>query len=526
VLKKLSNTKELPNWTKYTNFLVLTFISTISIFYFYISAQNEIVGLVADDAVYLLMADYFSPYYSSLSQTAAFIMETSQFPPLYSISLAIFGASSENILLAHVLTTSYFFGAVIIYSFWLRIDKVNQLTSHCLSLILICAPVSFLMNIDLWSEHLYLLLTMCALFYVEKSHINNKYWLVASLLIGLMPLVRLVGVTFVIAYFVYLYLHKIKYRNRYFAISIIPFIIWKFVSIIFYSSDIYGNTLIGFYQYDFWLHTKHLFLSQLPDLWVGWHECFDIRKNLFSGVVAACVLVLSLSAWFSRLLNKRIDSLYLLFYLILILIWPDPNHNMRFTFVVFPILLYYSYLSLSFILKYDVMQNLRAIINYAVFFIISATFLPTDLYAINRSFAKMPAELESYRSTRYLLSAKYNVKTENTIKILIKTTQSYIEASQYVPEDQCVYTAHQENFMYYARRLAFTFPFPDEVKNNDIFQYLDKCKYIHVLYTTGHPDLPGGYPINRLDNKFDYLMSTQMSEDTNSQVVGSLLKLY
>jgi Dolichyl-phosphate-mannose-protein mannosyltransferase len=505
---------------------VLIFISAISIFYFYLSSQNSIVGLVADDAMYLLMADYFSPYYSSLSQSAAFIMKTSQFPPLYPLLLSVLGASSENIFLAHIITTCCFVGAVVVYTFWICEEQVNKTTGLCLALVFICSPAALLMNIDLWSEHLYLFLTMCALLFVEKANTNNKHWLIASLFIGLMPLTRLVGVIFVVAYFVYLHLHKIKYRNRYIAISIFPFIIWKLVSMIFYSSDIYGETLITFYQYDYWLHTKHLFLSQLPDLWAGWHECFDIRKNLFSGIVAGCVLTMSLVTWFSRLINKRIDSLYLLFYLILILIWPDPNHNMRFIFVVFPILLYYSYLSLSLVLKYHAMQNLRVIINHAGIFIILATFLPTDLYAVNRSFAQLPTELESHRSTKYLLTAKYNEKAETTIIILKHTISSYVEAGKHVPEGQCVYTSHQENFMFHARRLAFALPSPKEVMNNNIFEHLDKCNYIHVLYSTSHPDYPGGYPISMLENNFDYLMSTNVSDDVNSQVVSSLLQLY
>ncbi len=55
---------------------------------------------IADDAKYLLMTDFFSPYYSLLSKSAAFIMQSTQFPPLYPFLLAILGASSENLLLA------------------------------------------------------------------------------------------------------------------------------------------------------------------------------------------------------------------------------------------------------------------------------------------------------------------------------------------------------------------------------------------------------------------------------------------
>ena len=135
--------------------LVAILIILVSCFYFYISSHNEIVGMVADDAIYLLMADYFSPYYSSLSKSAAFVMQTSQFPPLYPLLLSIFGVSSEKVFWAHIITTCCLISASFIYYYWLKQEKLNKSACLCLVLIFVCSPATFLMNIDLWSEHLY-----------------------------------------------------------------------------------------------------------------------------------------------------------------------------------------------------------------------------------------------------------------------------------------------------------------------------------------------------------------------------------
>ncbi len=159
-------------------------------------------------------------------------------------------------------------------------------------------------------------------------------------------------------------------------------------------------------------------------------------------------------------------------------------------------------------------------------FIVLLTFLPTDLYAINRLFAQVHSELKSYRYFNYWFSATNHSDAVNTVKILNKMIYSYTEVSQYIPEDKCVYTIHQEQFMYYARRLAFPLPLPEEVMGNKIAQHLGECEYIHVLHTNSHQSYPGGYPINRLENNFNYLMLTRMSEDMDSPVVGALLQLH
>lgn len=507
-------------------YLVGILIAFISMFYFYLSSQNSIVGLVADDAVYLLMTDYFSPYYSSLSQTASYVMHISQFPPLYPYLLAVLGSGSGELMMAHIITTSCFFGGVMFYALWLDVNNISRAAILCLSLLFIFLPASLLMNIDLWSEHLYLLLTMSALFFVYKAEKNKRYWLIAVILVGLIPLVRIVGFTFLLAFFVSLYVNKINFRYKFIAISIIPFLIWKILFINADFSEHYGNTLMELYQNDLGVVIKHLFTTQLLNLWSGWHECFDLHKNLWSGIFCAFILLMALIQWFIRAINKSIDSYYVFFYLIAIWLWPAPDHDLRFLFVVMPILLFYSYLSLIYILNYDVVKNLRSIISLASIFLVLAICLPTNLYAINRLFLKIPADLEAYKYTRYWLTQKTTIDALNSIQIMDKLTQSYVESSQYIPEDDCVYSVHYEKFMFDARRLAFPLPFKEEIANqHEITPYFNKCKYIHINNTNSQPYFPGGYPIDFLQDNFRYLMFTRMTNDINSPVVGTLIQL-
>lgn len=513
-------------WDKVSFVIVITMLVVIGMFYAYSAGQNSIVGFIADDAKYLLMTDFFSPYYSSLSHSAAFIMQSTQFPPLYPSLLAIFGASSEKLLLAHLLTTSFFLGALVVFVLWTYKDGVNKLTSVCLALIIICSPASLFMNLDLWSEHLYLLFTVSALYLIGKARNNNKYWLIASLLISLIPLVRVTGITFVFAFLVYLCINKIPHRFRYIMISVFPFIVWKIFARSNSSSGVYENILNNFYKNDILYVVENLFLGQLPNLWIGWHECFDIQRHFWSGGVSACVLVLALITWAIRIKNKRLDSLYVLFYLTLMWLWPSIDSDMRYIFVVMPILVYYSCLSLYLILKLHVKDNYKKLIPYASIILVLVTFLPTDLYAINRFFAHVTPELKLYRSTKWWLTQTSNPEIDNSVLIFNKVTQSFIEAKQHIPEGECAYSVHYEEFMFHSRRLAFPLPLPGRVEEDDFVTEIGRCEYIHINNTNSHPYVPAAYPIDLLEGKFDYLMVTRMSDDVESPIVGALIKMH
>ncbi len=517
---------KIQGWDKISFFIVISMLCAIGIFYFYSAGQNTIVGFIADDAKYLLMTDFFSPYYSLLSKSAAFIMQSTQFPPLYPFLLAILGASSENLLLAHILTTSFFLGALVIFVIWIYEDGVNKLTGACLSLIIICSPASLFMNLDLWSEHLFLLFTMCALYLIEKARKNYKYWLVALLFISSLPLIRVTGVAFLLAFFVYLYINKIPHRFIYMAISAIPIIVWKIFTTSNSPRGVYENILSNFYEGDIRPIVEELFLGQLPNLWIGWHQCFDIQRNLESGLVAACVLALASVTWALRLKNKRLDSLYVMFYLILMWLWPSIDSDLRYIFVVMPILVYYSCLSLFLILETYTKESFKKLVCYASIIFVLITFLPTDLYALNKFFTQVSPELKRYRSTKYWLTQPSSFEMDNSVLILNKVTQSYKEAKQYIPEGECAYSVHYEEFMFHSRRLAFPLPLPGRVEKDNFVKEIGRCEYIHINNTNSHPYVPVAYPIELLGGNFDYLMLTRMTDAAESPIVGALVKMH
>src|SRR5678815_4616641 len=82
--------------------------------------NHESAGFLSDDAVYLLMADGFSPFRPAEPGLTAYVMREALFPPLYPLLLAVLGAGSGTLVWAHVITTTTLVLALGIYGLWIK----------------------------------------------------------------------------------------------------------------------------------------------------------------------------------------------------------------------------------------------------------------------------------------------------------------------------------------------------------------------------------------------------------------------
>ena len=81
--------------------------------------HEQPVGVVADDAIYLLMADRLSPFAAGTSDSA-FIDRYTHFPPLYPLVLAALGGGSEAILPARLVSAGCLMLGLLATWAWLR----------------------------------------------------------------------------------------------------------------------------------------------------------------------------------------------------------------------------------------------------------------------------------------------------------------------------------------------------------------------------------------------------------------------
>lgn len=127
------------------------------------SWQGEIVGLVANDAAYILLADYFSPYSSATRSVAAFVAQHGVFPPLYPLTLALAGVGADSVWWAHVMTKMMVLAAMYAAARLFRHPQSNPGVAFVYAAMLFLMPSSLLQHLELLSEPLYLALTLGAL---------------------------------------------------------------------------------------------------------------------------------------------------------------------------------------------------------------------------------------------------------------------------------------------------------------------------------------------------------------------------
>ena len=105
-------------WANGTIIVALIFL-VLSAGLYAFSWNSGSVGFLSDDAVYLLMADGFSPFRSAEPGLIAYVMRQTLFPPLYPLLLAVLGAGSGSLLWAHLITTTTLVLALGFYGLWI-----------------------------------------------------------------------------------------------------------------------------------------------------------------------------------------------------------------------------------------------------------------------------------------------------------------------------------------------------------------------------------------------------------------------
>jgi hypothetical protein len=198
----------------------------LAAFYYYLTWGDSPVGMVADDAVYLLMADHFSPYAAGLRESAAFITQNSSFPPLYPLLLALLGASSGSIAWAHAVTSTFLIVGIWVFYLWMSRETQSGTTGLALAVVFAFLPGTIRFSLDLWSEHLYLLVTMIALYFEVRANPGPRNRLVAAIATSAAVLTRTVGLCVLVAFYVVLMVRRPRGKLALVGVSVLPLVLW------------------------------------------------------------------------------------------------------------------------------------------------------------------------------------------------------------------------------------------------------------------------------------------------------------
>ena len=457
--------------------LALTFIATA---YYLWTWSDVLAHFGGDNAYYLLTANYLSPY-SSANPVASYYSGISQYPPLYPLLLALSGGG-ESLLMAHIVTTTcLLFSLVVIYGL-ANSEGMSRWQSLGVSTFFALLPGTYIQALSIHSENLYTLTSLLGLMFISLYEKSEKppYLLAAATMIACASLVRTAGIALVIAFIIYLFLREAKQKYRYMVIVILPIIIW-----LAFQSDnetSYLAALSGFYSNDFLqILTAHL-TSQTHYVLNAWTSSFT--TGIFGTELLYALLLVCITSALYRTYRKKIDGLYVILYLCMIIIWPYPAESIRLLLPIMPILLIQTgILVMQTSLKCNIKHSYAFVFAGSIFFAIT---LPDLLLSANRFNSDLDPSL-----SRYKHSYSWYIPSLNTAKQSLKLnraiTESLVNYRKYVPENECVFSIKPSILGLYMQRLSSPSP-PQGTDRRSIHQ----CAVAKSLwlYTVNVPAKP------------------------------------
>ena len=487
-----------PRRGRATTFMVLTFFVLAAGLYAF-SWNHEVAGFLSDDAIYLLMADAFSPYASPEPALTAYVMRETLFPPLYPLLMAVLGAGSGSLLWAHVSTTTTLVLALGLYGFWIHSEVRDPVPAIGLLVIFALAPGTLLQNLEILSEFPYLMLSMLALWSGERARRTDRGYGLTALAVGLATLTRTAGLSLLVAFGFWLFRHRVRGRTKWFGISLLPYLLW-----LLYRSWI-APTKGGYVS--LWEHSPaspgliSAFLEkQASALWQALLNTVDFRPSLVTQVVLGITLLLGAPVWARRLWSGRLDAWYLLVGSVMTLLYPFPGYFTRLFLPWIPIIWFYAYLGILGISRVKVQIRGKPALAYAFLAALLLASAPSLGFMFERLAEPIEPGMTAWKHTRYwfrttdMSSIRADVRFRHDLIAAIK------DVSQYVPQGECVFGAHAAISMLYSRRVFQQAPSPD-VSDADFARLSNGCHYfflVPIAGQSGNARVEPYYPQDRL----------------------------
>jgi len=506
------------------NSLLVAAIVATAIFYYSLNWSHDVPVLGGDHADYLLTADLFSPFSSRSHDVTRAVMSYAFFPPLYPLILGVLGGISTHIAIAHAITITFLVAALVWYFVWIREETRSVTLAFFLTMVFAFLPTTFFQSFGILSEYLYLLLSLAAIRLLAKPNPTLVHLYVTAVLIGLAVITRTIGITLVMAFVIYLRVHRTEHWARLIFISVAPLLLWNIVK---WSIGYTGGYL--------WIITSVLKKTPLYDLliekmfiqshglWTGWITSFDHIPSLMTLVVGSVLGLVCLAGTLHRVYLKKFDGIYIVFYFGILLLWPfsQTADSRRLLYTAVPILLMHGLkFTCHFMRRFPTFNN--AVYGNAYLLIIALVVLPAAGFIFHRLEMSSIQENKEYAKSYYWYSDLDPETARMKIKTYKKLILSWERISRVVPEGECVYNVDPTWLMLYANRPSYTTPY---ATSKDQFVNEAKiCRYFYVASYVRSP-YPLFYPKDYIIQKGHVVFADRMEEMPGKPVLAMLIEM-
>jgi len=496
-------------WRQLILFILIGLVSfLVGVFYFSITSNDVVVGFLSDDAIYLLMAETYSPWQKDTFPVLEFLRFEFQFPPLYPVLLGVMGVDANNPELASMITVSFLLITLVIFGIWVWLETQRWFLAILFPIILALLPSTILLSQELWSEFLFMCFLYAAFACLESKEMSDRHWLSAALLIGLASITRSIGIATITAFGLLLMIKRPRQSFLLIIISILPLLFWMIFRYIIAVEHVYWEIIASQFADKSIGQLSEFIISQLTIMAESWYWLFSVIDNIESsriyGVLVSGVLfIFSLFGFFTRLKQRKFDALCIPFYLSVILVWPYTGVHFvsRFLFPVLPLFIFYIWIGANTIFKTPAKSNL----GFGVcLLLMSVTAYPATSQFISRSYLTVDTELMPYRRSRAWLLASTNDQALREAVYARELFQVLKMVADDVPDDECILTFQTPIVMLHTRRIAGALPSPD-VSDEDFKHNTKACRFILAMFMEDSVGVyPSYYPLERIYGKKEY----------------------
>lgn len=484
--------------------------------------NHELAGMGGDNAVYLLTAKYFSPW-SSSSDLAEHFALRSQYPPLYPLLLGLFGGG-DSVLMAHLITTGFLLLILLAFRTWLLTLGIGRLTANLAVILFALLPGTVKTAMFLWSENLFLLFTLFVFALTARFEEKNRslYLLAAAFLIIGATLTRTAGISLVAAFLVYLLFKRPKGGLVMGLLATFPVLISILMK--YFGIARKGTGYLG----DFIAHYREDPASKLiaqiniesNALWKGWVSNFEPATL---SLLVTLFLILCLMGLVIGFYQRRLDSFYLFFYFLIILVWPYPAEAKRLMYAVIPILMGQGILFISQLARLTTKNKLFQ--PAAIFlFVLLVISLPGTIFMAQRFIQPVPPELENYKRNKYFYLSNPMAAMAQTlnVKVLFEDLRSL---DSKLPTNALIYGVKPSIIAFHANRLALKAPDPNSDWDSFFRDTASDSTYFYLMGTTSPANKTPYYPLELIRNRLEILYIVKPYEASNAPMVAILARV-
>ncbi|MEX2480908.1 MAG: hypothetical protein WD928_08605 [Gammaproteobacteria bacterium] len=421
----------------------------LAAWYLPFAAHVGLTGFVADDALYLLMADAFGATEPD-DMMLNYVLQVAHLPPLYPLVLALAGGGSATLQIAHFVQAVLVLIALLTHGWLAREVFISDRHGLLVLLILATLPATLLLSTELWSEFLYLALSGGALIAALAARRYPPWWLLVAVLTGLAAVTRGAGAVLIAALLVTLAVRARRYVLPCSLLAVLPLLAVAALGL-GGSSDYVEIFSRGVGDP---AGLRSVVAGNLDALWHGYLTLFDPQPGRITEIVGAATLFLALFGLMWRLGAHELDAYYVAGYGLLLLVWPYPDHAPRLVYAIAPLLIILAGVgsaSLGALVDWLLGSRPASLPLLALLVLSCASSAPLA----GRYLTRLPSDLDGYHATRYWLSAASPAAGTADLRVKRAMARLMENAGSVVSPRDCIYARNPQAVMFYARRVSW-----------------------------------------------------------------------